>query len=252
MAPLPAHVPAHRSARFPSRSRLFGALDLEWQRLATCPRAIRRAASWELGTATPISTLDDVLVATGLGRPGDDEVAADGVLRRLVELAADDDLAARVVLQRIVPGLRNLPFRRRAPGKPITDLDGEVVGAAWTIIRTFPVETRGHHLAAQLLRDVEYRVFRLPSRRLAVFIPCAAPAFERPGAEPERPAAEELGQLLADARRAGLPADDLLLLCRLAGGATTGELAVEQSVTDRMIRYRRAAAIDRVRELVLA
>lgn len=239
-------------ASFPSRSQLFGALDVEWQRLVRCPRAARLAATWQLGTNTRIATLDDVLIATGYGRLGSADSSADTVLRRLVELAVDDELAARVVLQRIIPGLRRMPTRQRVPGASLAELDGEVVGAAWTVIRTFPVATRGRFVAAQLLRDVEYRVFRLPKRRLATFVPTAAAAFERPAAEVDRPAADELGQVLDEAGRAGLHPDDMALLRRLAGGTSTVDLAREQSVTDRMIRYRRAAAIDRVRELALA
>lgn len=237
----------------PSPSPLYRALDREWQLLTRRPDAVARARMWPLGLTTPPASLDDVVLATGYGRIGVDDVVADEVLRRLVELAAADPLAARVVLQRIVPGLRTLPRRHRVFGARLADVDDDVVGAAWTVIRTFPIQTRCRQVAAQLIGDVGYRVFRLPTRRAARFEPHPATTFDEWQApDTEQAAAAELDELLSTADRAGLDAGCVALLRRLAAGTTTAELAREQRVTERMIRYRRTAAIERVRELALS
>lgn len=246
------HVPPS-AVTCPSPSPLYRALDREWSLLTHRPDAVEHARRWPLDLSSPPGSLDDVVVATGYGRVGVRDDAADGVLRRLVELAADDPLAARVVLQRIVPGLRSLARRHRAVGTRFADLDDEVVGAAWTVIRTFPIRTRCHQVAAQLIGDVGYRVFRLPVRRTARFDPHPTAMFaELTAPEPEEDAATELDELLATADRAGIDTGGLTLLRRLATGTTTAELADEAMVSERMIRYRRAAAIERVRELALS
>lgn len=240
----------------PSPSPIYRALDREWELLTHRPGAVRRARRWSLALPVMPTSLDDVVLATGYGRVGIRDAAADAadlVLRDLVELAAEDGLAARVILQRIVPGLRTLPRRHRTFGKRLAELDDEVVGTAWTVIRTFPIRTRSRQVAAQLVGDVGYRVFRLPSRRSTRFDPHPSTAFDAllsPEVEPE--ASAELDELLTTAGRQGLDAGGLALLRRLAGGSTTAELAAEERVTERMIRYRRRAAIERVRELALS
>ncbi len=249
--PLPPLAPSPVTC--PSPSPLYRALDREWESLTRRPDAVARARRWRLDLPTPLTSLDDVVLATGYGRVGTRDESADAVLRRLVELAADDPLAARVVLQRIVPGLRTLPRRRRVFGARLSELDDEVVGTAWTVIRTFPVGTRRHQIAAQLLDDVGYRVFRLPVRRISRFDPHPAATFAGLFApDPEPDAGAELDELLATADRAGIDASCLALLRRFAEGSSTAELAREEQVTERMIRYRKRAAIERVRELALS
>ncbi len=249
LSPFPSPSPV----TCPSPSPLYRALDREWELLTHRRDAVDRARRWPLALAELPASLDDVVLATGYGRVGVDDVLADDVLRRLVQLAATDPLAARVVLQRIVPGLRTLPRRHRVYGARLADVDDEVVGAAWTVIRTFPIQTRCRQVAAQLIGDVGYRVFRLPIRRLARFEPHPATSFDEWQApDPEQEAAAELDELLSAADRAGLDAGHVALLRRLAAGTTTAELAREQRVTERMIRYRRTAAIERVRALALS
>lgn len=259
-APDPAHLDHLGDDPFerPAPSPLYAALDREWHRLRTDPDALSRVRGWELdaprtgGRLAPTS-LDDLLLLTGYGAVGTYDDAANDLLCRLVDLAHTDPLAARIVFQRIAPGLCTLPWGWRVPGASWAAVDDEIVGTAWTVIRTFPVATRGQWVAAQLVRDVRYRVFKLPARRLATFVPVPDTSFADSAEPPvEVSPREELEELLTGAHRAGATPEDLGLLRRLGSGTTTAELAREQSVSERMIRYRRSAAIERVRALALS
>ena len=132
----------------------------------------------------------------------------------------------------------------------------EVLATAWTVIRCYPVDRRPEYIARNLLRDVDYHVFRRPYRRVARFVPTPAEVFERTAHVvdelPEDDPRAELADLLDLAARAGMDADDIELARRLGAGASTAELAAERSVTDRTIRNRRAAVVRRLQALATA
>src|SRR5688572_30506938 len=81
---------------------ISGCLDREWAAIRARPRCIARARTWAV-TDRPFADLDELLTLAGNRVPP--TPATDEVLARLVTVARDDDLAARVVLQRILPGL---------------------------------------------------------------------------------------------------------------------------------------------------
>jgi len=87
----------------PNHRFLLTRLQQEWNLLRIRPTLVRRASAWQL-TPRVLDSLDDLLVLTGLGsRPA--PAGSDDALRQLVTLARHDDLAARIVLQRMLPGL---------------------------------------------------------------------------------------------------------------------------------------------------
>src|SRR4051794_1314237 len=92
----------------PFQPRLLASrLQREWDRLATNSSALRTAAGWGI-VELPIADLHQVLTAVGMGgRDAAPEVLAehDEQLRRLVAIARGDALAARIVLQRLLPGM---------------------------------------------------------------------------------------------------------------------------------------------------
>jgi hypothetical protein len=119
---------------------VYAALDAEWSGLAGTASATHRLYRWSLrepalaGPTTPAELVRAVVAGRRWGR-GDPRLAA------LVRLAADD-LAARAVLQCVLPGLRAEPLRYRRHhwrlAEPVDDLDdvtAELVGAAWETIR---------------------------------------------------------------------------------------------------------------------
>ena len=203
----------------PPDRRLGQRLDREWSQLRSRPAALRHAAGWAI-VEGPLHDLDQVLVAVGY------EVAwtpaNEAAMRRLVVQAADDELAARVVIQRVLPGL--LAVVRRRSGRPDEVLD-ELIGAAWIAVRTFNPARRPRCIAAALIADADYRAFRLVWRR--------ASSSERPTDVPRRTARRHRDRVAASAPgvavRAGdggrCAAADLDLMRRIVDETPTEELA---------------------------
>lgn len=242
-------------------------LTREWEALGARPAVLARARSWDLGV--PLHSLGDLLVATGMqvsaaaraerhGREPADRAAgerANALLCRLVVVARRDDLAARAVLQRLLPGLLAVARRRSrgmGPGDAAVCLE-DLVAAAWSVIRTFPVERRRVHVAAQLLRDAEYHVFVRPFRRVLVQQPLtperlevvAPPTFDAAEADPRA----ELAELAA---AAVLSDHDRRLLALLIAGRPVPEVARELEVSERTVRYHRDAVVHRLRQAAVA
>jgi hypothetical protein len=233
-------------------SRLFD----EWDALVRRPSAIRRAASWGLTARYP-ADLDEVLAAVGFGGdPFDSD--ADARLHHLVTFAAHDDLAARIVLQRILPGLLARARRRGRiePGGRSKCFD-EIVAAAWLVIRTYPVDRRPARVAANLLRDAEYQAF-VRERRLrwaTAETLCNEGLPEQVSdADPCRLVVDDprrrLDEVVRRAHDAGVPMRDLELIVTLARGVGPAEIAQREGVTDRAVRMRRSVAIGRVRAAI--
>lgn len=229
-------------------------LSREWSVLSTRPALVRRARTWCL--EVPFESLDDIVSATGFradagsARPGqvDD---GDSVLCRLLVVARTDELAARVVLQRLVPGLVAVARKwcRRADTDPVEEL----VGAAWTVIRTYPVERRPRHLAARLLRDAEYHAFVRHLRRMAVHEPVPASTFDhdRFAVQPDDHGVDpavELAELVHVARRTVLTERDQQLLALLLSGSTVVEMATALHVSVRSVLNHRDGLVSRLRQ----
>ena len=224
---------------------LSSRLDQEWRVLAPRPDARRAAARWRI-VAGPVGDLDDVLAACGFGVPH--TTAANECLARLVTIARQDDLAARVVVQRLLPGLLGIARRRRAFEREAFD---ELLGAAWLTIRQARTAGR-EHLAAGLVRDAAYRAFTAPGRRLSATEVAVDPRTLDEEAAVERVSAcEELALLLAEARASGVPATDLDLFRQLAVVGSPGRVAVLRQVTPRTVRNHRDRAAARLRQVAL-
>jgi DNA-binding CsgD family transcriptional regulator len=150
------------------------------------------------------------------------------------------------VLQRVMPGIASLGRRRsyRARHSATDDL----LAAAWTVIRTYPIDRRPHYVAAGLLRSIGYAAADPMERRKATFVARPSSTFDLTAAvDPAPNASDELADLLTLAASAGVSADDVELVRRLGQGASTLQLASERQVSDRTIRNHRAAAVHRLR-----
>lgn len=221
-------------------------LALEWRRLLDDRRNRAVVASWHFGT----DCLGDVLDLVGYRHRGQDpaEVIDDDIaqhnLRRLLEIAATDRLAARVVLERLVPGLLALARRRREP-----DAFVELVGAAWEAIVSFNLARRPAHLVVALLADCEYVAYRREARRRRIDVVDVA-VDESFAAPSVTPAWEELTGILTEADRVGALDDgDRLLLSSLLSERSSRETAVALGTCERTVRYRRADLVDRLRQV---
>ena len=201
-------------------------LQHDWEHIKQSRRALHQARQWclvstPLGPDRPLESLDDVLRWAGYGcaagNGGDDHV-----LGSLVRLAVTDQLAARVVLQRLLPGISTMARRRTGRGRSYHSVLDEVVATAWTVIRTYPVDRRHTYVAVGLLREIDYQSFRRARRRLTTFVPRPLHTFDaQPAPVGAIGPAEELRVLLEAAAAAGLDPADIELARRLGRGETT-------------------------------
>ncbi len=248
------HTPPSR----PPQRSLSERLDREWSQLRRRPAVLARVRSWALtepGEA-PLAGLDDLLDRTGYRGPGrpptrwEGTAGADALLGRLVGVAATEPLAARVVLQRILPGLLAVV---RAEQRCRADVDAfeVLIGEAWVAIASYRTEARPTDVAARLLNDARHRAFSAPRRRRRVVeVPC--PPAGLAGFAPPTPISpfEELVDVVAEARRFGLGDGDLALIAGLVAHGSAARLARTLQLTDRAVRYRRQHAVEQIRRLV--
>lgn len=237
-------------------------LQLDWNRLARSPRALATAGSWHLPLPR-LRSLDDLLAALGHAQVGRAANADDALLGRLVVLAREHPLAARVVLQRLLPGVGAIARRWNRGRGDLATVTDDLVATAWTVVRTYPVEDRPTYVVAGLLRTIEYQACRRPLRQRPAPTPVdhavldgtvgltwgRSPSHGADGGDPLEPAdaLEEICRLVLEARRRGLDDHDLVLVRRLVAGATTAEIAAEAAVTDRTVRNHRSALVHRLR-----
>jgi len=225
-----------------------GRLAREWARLRTRPDHLASATDWGLtdDATRPLQSLDDVLAAVGFQQAPDR--TADARLRRLVEIARDDELAARVVLQRIMPGLLAVVRRRRGMTDHVFE---ELVAAAWIAIRTFNPDRSPINTAAALISDADYAAFRAAGRRMSS-TECPVDAQIDDRAHVHEPSAcEQLAAVLAEGAAAGMTDDELELVRQLLETPTAIELAKVLQITPRTIRNRRDRITAKLRDITL-
>ncbi len=233
------------SIAYRSSDRGIGSqLATEWGHLRTRPDALRKARNWHLVDG-PLENLDQILTAVGFEI--ERSKAADDALLKLVLLAATDDLAGRVVIQRLLPGLYSVVGRRCGQGQ---NLLADLLGSVWITIRTYNPERRPGCLAAALIADSDYRAFRAARRRRSCGEIPAERIEDTPCVEDNRGACEELADVLRAAREAGISDSDLNLLRQLANSPTAIELAAQLQVTPRTIRNRRDRITEQIRTVL--
>ncbi|HUP68573.1 MAG TPA: hypothetical protein VM142_02040 [Acidimicrobiales bacterium] len=219
---------------------LFAALDSEWQRLSCSPDSTRRLAKWADEHQALRAFVDlPALVAYVQRRQA--PVASDRVLAVLALLARDDELAARTVLQALVPGLRAVAMACAWAGEP-EEVDAMVVATAWERIRTYPSDARPERVAANIVLDVLKQLCRDRRRRLAEQrAELRLATSEEP---PVRSGAEHLLGLLNDAVASGAmtASDASLIAATRIGGVKLRELAPASGLTVRWLRERRNRA----------
>jgi hypothetical protein len=234
-------------------ANLLARLDDEWAHLRTSRRALRTARGWgdddpghPLATAVAdLCDLDDLRLATQRGASGRCD---DAIMLALVTLARHDELAGRVVLQRLLPGLILHAARYRS-FTDRSDPIGQIIPAAWLAIRSFDFDRRRQHVASSLISDAVFQAFRRQLRRRARTEQICPPSDFVPTPCHDEPATalDEFVVVLREAGRAGVPAGDLDLLRQLVRVGSPGVVAQQRNVTTRTIRNHRDRAIDHVR-----
>jgi hypothetical protein len=138
---------------------VFDSLDWEWARLGRSRDAARRLPE-VCAAAGDARLLVDVERYVRAASPAD----ADRVLLALVARAVDgDDLAARVLLQLLLPGARSLARRWWAVGDA-EERAAVAVGAVYQRIRSYPLARRPGKVAANILMDAARELRRAVPR----------------------------------------------------------------------------------------
>lgn len=133
----------------------FDALDRSWATLVHSPEAAAALERWAAEPVLAAPDLDTLVDRIWTATKPD----ADRAHAALAARAPVDETAARVLLQVLRPGLRNLG-RRLALGGSFDDVDHELLALAWERIRTYPIDRRPAAIAANVLFDVRKRYVR--------------------------------------------------------------------------------------------
>jgi hypothetical protein len=226
--------------------QLFRALDAEWEVLvgSAAGRAAttRWAADPVLGPQPDLSGIVAVLRAGGA-----DPAGADRLLAALAARAPADDVALRVMLQALLPGLANVAKRL---GRGVVDetLEADVIVEAVDRIRNYPLGRRPRAIAANVVLDVFGRIARRRSGRddwTTVTLYDGHPVVE---VDPS----VEVMELVVDAHERGWlrPADTELLLSVAVGTDTLGRRAEREHTTYAAVHERWRRARERLRRAV--
>lgn len=221
-------------------------LDREWGELATSPRARRALMRW-VNTNPDLAGNDNLGEVFACRR---DPVRSQPVLKALATLAPDDDIAARTLLQMMLPGLITLAARVGNDDEAAID---EIISLAWERIRTYPRQ-RSSSVAANIILDVRkrYRSHR------CIEVPDSIELGGDPVDGATSVEDQVLGRLLIDelgrAQRDGLMSEPVLatILRTRVLDESLADLAAEQDVTPQLLCHRRWRAEVRLRELPLA
>lgn len=220
---------------------LFQQLDEEWAHLIRSSSARQRLAEWSEASPGLAGLADlDALVERANRRGQAHE--SDQLLIALARRADIDDLAARTLLQAVMPGMRWLARRYQA----VASDGGEdpaslVIALTYERIRTYPFDRRPHRIAANLLFDTRQRLQRTVGRPGPAIVSLESLPFEPavddgPNDEPCALLDQAVAQRVIGARDA-----DLIALTRLHDHPVA-ELAAYLGCPAQTLRQRRRRA----------
>jgi DNA-directed RNA polymerase specialized sigma24 family protein len=134
------------------------ALGQEWQQLARGSLRVR-LRTWVLQEPALAPFAEPARLLTFLHGPAP-WTEKDHLLLPLVRIARDEPLAARLVLQALLPGFKAIAGRVLHDRSERDDLWELLLAHAWTQIRRYPLERRPRRIAANLLLDTLNRTMR--------------------------------------------------------------------------------------------
>jgi hypothetical protein len=218
-------------------TNVFDMLEREWVGLRRS-KAVGRRMGDVAAAAGGAGSLAEVEAYVRGAAPAD----ADAVLLALVRRAvAGDQLAARALLQLLLPGTRNLARRWWALGDH-EERAAAAVAAVWQRICRYPVARRPGRVAANILMDAARELRRaVPRTMVTLSAEPASPGVEAP--EPSHPAAE-LAEVLLDAVDDGvLDHEDAMLIARSRiSGHRVADIAAHRRIAARTLWDRRHRA----------
>lgn len=217
-------------------------LDADW--IIFCDRASTRQSvcAWKADhRLAAFENPRDVIVATQRGRDAD---RSELILRALAERAPGDTVAARTLLQVLLPGLRTVArkFQYRIGDDALAIAVGE---AAIRISGGVPARRPGR-VAANVVMDARAALIR------AVNGPCFEPELEDAEAIEQVHASQEVIDLVVEARDAGIISQRAaaLIITTRAHGFAIEEVARAKGVAACGLRQVRRRGEARLREWV--
>ncbi len=220
-------------------------LDREWRELCRSTTSDSAVARW---TETEPLLAGMPSLNAVLAERRDDPEAAPAILSALARLAATQHLAARTLLQALVPGIVRMASTTCSDDPSAID---ELVSLAWERIRTYPTSRPGP-VAANVLRDVrkryrEHRAIEAPDG----LGPDMAPYGIEPSAEDVVLGRSAIGDLFAAERDGVIDGVALGLILRTRVDGVSLELAAnEQQSTVRQANCIRWRAERRLRPVL--
>lgn len=134
---------------------IFDQLDEDWRLVVASKAATRRLASWPDEALARITTLAELVDAAH--RVGD-PAGTDRVLASLASRSREDDLAARTLLQCLIPGAKLIARSYQQLGTA-EEVASSVVSTLTEKIRSYPFERRPRRIAANLLNDTRHVLY---------------------------------------------------------------------------------------------
>ncbi len=224
--------------------RILTALDAEWRQIARSADARHALGRWAESHQV-LADADDLDALLDRRREPDQ---ARAVLTALAALAPTDTLAARTLLQGVLPGLVCLAATVASDDPAAID---EMVSLAWERIRTYPPSRRGA-VAGNILLDVrkQYRRHRDIDAPRSYYSSGPGPdARSVPSAEDVALDRLDLEAVLAAPTDGTLSPDEFRLIVRTRlGDESLSTIAAEEDVGLHTINQRRWRAERRLRD----
>lgn len=218
-------------------------LDRDWRRLV---RTVLPARLRVWGQAEPgLSRFGDGPRLIAFLRGGASAASKDEVLRSLVRIARDDPLAARVVLEALVPGLARLAERVIFEERDRDELWALILGHAWRQIRSYPLARRPRKIAANLILETRRAAladFTRERRRRSELTPRPLTAV---ATAPPEPDVEALLRRAVAAGAISRGESELVLRTRI-DGVPLQRIAAEEGVAYHTLNVRRLRAEKRL------
>ena len=218
---------------------LFTTLDNDWSQHLQRRSTRRRYETWAQEHPVFAAHPDLRALLAAARRQAHPELA-DQILAALAGRAGADDLAARALLQAVLPGLRALAITHHWAA-PADELEAALVAIAWEHIRCYPITNRPRRIAANLLLDTGHHLRRtLPRRNQTTPLDTLG---EHPAPD-ARAAAAELTELVCDAVAEGHldPSPAALILRTRVLDEPVARVAADLGYEPDTIRHRRRRA----------
>jgi len=220
-------------------------LDAAWRHELASPHLRRRFAAWQ-ETEPALCAFRDLAALLRFLRRGKGSARKDEVLCALLRRARWEPIAGRVVLEAMLPGLKNLAGRLLTDARDREELWSVLLSSAWGRICAYPVARRPRRVAANLLLDSLHDMLAALSYMRGDPVARAGTLSSRVVARGEPVGVDACFEAAVSAG-AIRPEEAELILATRIDGTSLSVLAVEAGVSFDTLKHRRRRAERRLR-----